>query len=170
MTGAVTAAAGSSVASGTPAGTDDLVVNGNLTMGSGSTFAARLNGNVAGSSYDQVSVTGSSAITLTGSTLTLSGPMRPLPADVLTIILNGPNTQVTGTFANPSCRATRSAGSTSVSITRTSATSAGSGTISGGNDVVVYNFVPVPEPGSILLIAAAATAAAGRVRRRRTTS
>ena len=75
----MTAAAGSSVASGTPAGTDDLVVNGNLTMGSGSTLAARLNGNVAGSSYDQVSVTGSSAITLTGSTLTLSDPMRHFP-------------------------------------------------------------------------------------------
>ena len=134
-------------------------------------FAARLNGNVAGSSYDQVSVTGSSAITLTGSTLTLSGSYAPLPADVLTIILNGPNTQVTGTFANPVVPGDP-LGRLDFGFYHANISYFGnaSGTISGGNDVVVYNFVPVPEPGSILLIAAAATAAAGRVRRRRTTS
>jgi hypothetical protein len=166
VTGAVTAAAGSSVAPGTTAGTARLVVNGNLTLGSGSTLVARLTGNTAGATYDQVAVTGTGAITLTGSTLTLTGTYTPLPADVLTIILNGPNTPVTGAFANPAVPndplGRLDFGGYHANISYVGS----SGTISGGHDVVVYNLVPVPEPGAILATATAAGLAAVGLRHR----
>jgi T5SS/PEP-CTERM-associated repeat protein/autotransporter-associated beta strand protein len=165
VTGGVTAAAGSTVAPGTPAGTDDLAVNGDLTLAPGSTLAARLTGNAAGTTYDQVTVAGAGAITLTGSTLTLSGPYTPLPTDVLTVILNGPNIPVTGAFANqpvpndPLGRLDLGGYHGNVSYFGSG------GAISGGNDVVVYNLVPVPEPGAVLAVAAVAGLAAGFRRR-----
>ena len=38
--------------------------------------------------------------------------------------------------------------------------------ITGGNDVVLYGFTPVPEPGAVLAVAAGALAVAGGLRRR----
>jgi hypothetical protein len=125
-------------------------------------------GNVAGTTYDQVAVTGTGAITLTGSTLTLTGTYTPLPADVLTIIRNGPNTPVTGQFANPAVPGDplgrRDFGGYYGNISYVGS----GGTISGGNDVVVYNLVPVPEPGAVLAAATAAGLAAAGLRRRLT--
>ena len=168
VTGAVTAGSGSVVAPGTSAGTDDLVINGNLTLGSGSVLAARLNGNVAGTTYDQVAVTGTGAITLTGSTLTLTGTYSPLATDVLTIVRNGPNTAVTGAFANPAVPGDP-LGRLDLGGYYGNISYFGSGgTISGGNDVVVYDLVPVPEPGTILAVATAAGLAAAGPRRRLT--
>jgi len=171
VTGAVTAASGSTIAPGTPAGTKSLVVNGNLTLGSGSTLAVRLNGNTAGSTYDQVALTGTGTISLTGSTLTLSGSYSPLAGDVLTIILNGPNSPIAGAFANPAVPGDPLGRLAFGSYQANISYFGSAGTISGGHDVVVYNFVPVPEPGAILAVAAvaglaAAMTGAGRWRRK----
>ena len=44
----------------------------------------------------------------------------------------------------------------------------GSGiSISGGNDIVLYNFTPVPEPASVLAVCAAAAGLFGLARRAR---
>jgi autotransporter-associated beta strand protein len=169
VTGAATASSGSSIAPGTPAGTDKLTINGNLTLAPGSTLAARLTGNVAGNSYDQVAVTGSGAITLTGSTLALSGTYAPLSTDVLTMILNGPNSPVTGTFANPAVPGDPLGRLDFGGYYANISYFGSAGTVSGGNDVVVYNIVPVPEPGSILAISAVAGLVIGSARRRLTT-
>jgi fibronectin-binding autotransporter adhesin len=164
--GAVTAAAGSRIAPGTAGGTDDLLVNGNLTLSSGSTLAARLFGNVAGTTHDQVAVTGSGTITLTGATLTMTGGYTPLAGDALTIIRNGPNSPVTGTFANAAVPGDP-LGRLDLGSYHANISYFGSGgMISGGNDVVIYNVVPVPEPGAILAVATAAGLAAGVLRRR----
>lgn len=166
VTGAVTAAAGAAIAPGTASGTDDLLVNGNLTLSSGSTLAVRLFGNVAGTTHDQVAVTGSGTITLTGSTLTLTGGYTPLAGDVLTIIRNGPNNAIIGTFASAAVPGDP-LGRLDFGSYHANISYLGSGgTISGGHDVVVYNFVPVPEPGAILAVATAAGLAAGWLRRR----
>src|SRR5262249_21140978 len=46
------------------------IITGNLTFASGAIFAPAFNGNAAGSSYDQLTVSG--AVTLGGATLSLS--------------------------------------------------------------------------------------------------
>jgi fibronectin-binding autotransporter adhesin len=168
VTGAVKASAGSSVAPGTPGGTDDLVVNGSLTLGSGSILAARVNGKTAGTTHDQVVVTGAGVITLTGSTLTLTGGYAPAAGDVFTIIRNVPNAAITGTFANPLVPGDplgrRDFGNYHANISYLGSL----GSISGGHDVVVYNMVPVPEPASVLAVASAVGLAAVGLRRRLT--
>jgi autotransporter-associated beta strand protein len=166
VTGAVRAASGATMAPGTPAGTDDLLVNGNLTLNSGSTLAERLNGNVAGTGYDQLVVTGTGTITLTGSTLRLTGSYAPLSTDVLTVIRNGPNIAVTGTFSNSAVPGDPLGRLDFGSYIANISYFGSGGTISGGHDVVVYNFVPVPEPGAILAIATVAGIAFAGIRRR----
>ncbi len=47
---------------------------------------------------------------------------------------------------------------------------AGTSSLVGGNDVVLYNFMPVPEPATVLGLAATVLAGASWVRRRRTGS
>jgi len=77
-------------------GTSTTIFNtGNLSGGGAYNF--RLNGTTAGTSYDQISATGS--IDLTGATLTGSlGAYVPAGGDVLTIIKNVSNSIITGTF------------------------------------------------------------------------
>jgi hypothetical protein len=164
VTGGVRAAAGSAVAPGTPAGSGQLTSNGNLTLEPGSTLATRISIGVAGYVHDQV-VVPSGVVTVTGSTLTLSGTVPVLPDFVMTAIRNTANNPITGTFANapvpgdPLGRLDLGGYYANVSYVGSN------GTISGGNDVVLYNIVPVPEPGAVVALAAAGLAAAGLRRR-----
>jgi T5SS/PEP-CTERM-associated repeat protein/autotransporter-associated beta strand protein len=163
VTGGVRAGSGSTVAPGTPAGSGVLTSDGHLTLEPGSTFATRISIGVAGFVHDQL-VVPSGIVTVTGSTLTLSGTI-PLPPDyVMTAVLNTANNPVVGTFANPPVPGDP-LGRLDFGQYAANISYVGSGgTISGGNDIVLYNIVPVPEPTAIL---AAAVAGLGLAARRR---
>jgi autotransporter-associated beta strand protein len=163
VTGGLRAAAGSAVAPGTPAGTDDLVPAGNLTLEAGSALVIRVNGTTAVTTYDQV-VVPAGAVTVTGATLTLTGTFEPSAADVLTILRNPAGNPITGTFANPAVPGDPFGrldfGQYAANISYVG----GDGMITGGNDIVVYNLVPVPEPAGVLALCG--LAAGGLVWRR----
>ena len=97
----------------------------------------------------------------------MTGTYTPLSTDVLTIIRNGPNSAVNGTFANapvsgdPLGRVDLGGYYANISYLGSG------GTISGGNDVVIYNIVPVPEPTFILATSTVAGLAPLGLRRRR---
>ncbi|MDC8004566.1 HYR domain-containing protein [Aureisphaera galaxeae] len=76
-----------------------LIVNGNLTMGSGDTFEVEVdNFTTAGTEYDQVVVNGT--VTITDATLTLidNTSSTATPFEILTLINNDGTDAVTGTF------------------------------------------------------------------------
>ncbi|HEY0545157.1 MAG TPA: FG-GAP-like repeat-containing protein [Pyrinomonadaceae bacterium] len=97
-TGAVTATGGV-LSSGTlTSPTGILNVHGNLMLGSTAAFAPKLNGNTAGSGYDQLNVTGT--VDLTGGVLlpAIFPGFTPSVGDVYTIINNDGTDAVIGTF------------------------------------------------------------------------
>ncbi|HEX4054593.1 MAG TPA: Ig-like domain repeat protein [Tepidisphaeraceae bacterium] len=94
VTGAVTVNSGGILAPG--AGGTSIFNTGNLTLASGSDLDIVLNGNTAGSGYDQVNVTGT--VTVTGSTLNLSGTRSDHDGTILTLINNDAADAITGTF------------------------------------------------------------------------
>ena len=79
-----------------------LTVGGNVTMSSGSTFAAQLSGNTAGTGYDQLSVTGT--ITLNNPALAIGSPLgfnpTTVPANSFTLITSSNSFAGNGTFNN----------------------------------------------------------------------
>jgi fibronectin-binding autotransporter adhesin len=147
-------------------------------------------------SYGRLTVMGTGAITLQGGHLNvgLDGGFTPTapPAssDVFGVIDNQTSNPITGlmnywdTIANPSFPPAvlipdggivpvafengAPAGTMQVSyfgdITGTGVS------ITGGNDLVLYNFQPVPEPASVLAVGAAALAGFGFLRRKRWTA
>ncbi len=92
--GAVTVNSGGTLAPGS--GGTSIFNTGNLILASGSNLDIVLNGNTAGSGYDQVNVTGT--VNITGSALALSGTRSAHDGTVLTIINNDASDVVTGTF------------------------------------------------------------------------
>jgi autotransporter-associated beta strand protein len=94
--GAVTVNSGGTLAPGNGA-TTSIFKTGNLTLASGSNLDIVLNGNTAGTGYDQVSVTGT--VNVTGSTLALSGTRTAHDGTLLTIITNDAADAITGTFS-----------------------------------------------------------------------
>ncbi|HZT81482.1 MAG TPA: Ig-like domain-containing protein, partial [Gemmataceae bacterium] len=93
--GAVTVAGGG-VDPGAPGGTALLSATGNVAFGIGSTCSVQLNGALAGTGYDQLSVNGT--VNLGGSTLNASLGYAPNPGDSYTIIHSSRG--ITGTFNN----------------------------------------------------------------------
>jgi autotransporter-associated beta strand protein len=75
--------------------TDLLTAFGNVEMSAGSTFAVRLHGTAAGSTYDQLDVRGT--VTL-GGTLNVTVGFTPAVGDIFTIIENDGEDEVIGTF------------------------------------------------------------------------
>jgi autotransporter-associated beta strand protein len=92
--GAVTVNSGGNLSPGS--GGTSIFNTGNLVLAAGSNLNIALNGNTAGSGYDQVNVTGT--VNVTGSNLVLSGTRSARDGSVLEIIANDASDAVTGTF------------------------------------------------------------------------
>jgi len=155
-------------------------VNNPVTLRPGANFVTRVNGttfdpNGGANSYGRLTVRGTGQITVDGSVLTvgLPGTFTPSASDVFGILDNQTPNAITGTFSGVAQDGTVNAvlvnnavvGTFKVSYTG-DITDSGI-TISGGNDVVLYGFTPVPEPGPVLAACAAAAAFFGLARRAR---
>jgi hypothetical protein len=125
----------------------------------------------AGTGYDQVKANGvtlgADGVPTDGAFLDpISGTYAPVLGDLLFIVNNTQpsNIPIVGTFYN------RLEGS-EVTVNGISGFISYKGdfdtkSLTGGNDVVLYGFNPVPEPGSVLAVAAGALAVLGGLRRR----
>jgi hypothetical protein len=120
-----------------------------------------LNGLTAGTEYDQLVVNGD--VDVTGATLSVSLGYVPSSTDQLFIIVNEGANPIAGEFAGLPNGGHVTIGEyfahisyfgDSVNLTTT-----------GGNDIVLHNFHPVPEPGALLVLSCLGLAAA-RVWRR----
>jgi uncharacterized repeat protein (TIGR01451 family) len=94
--GTVTAVSGGHVAPGPGAGLPGILTATALTLPSGSTFNAVLNGTTAGSGYSQLSASGT--INITGSALNVSLGFTPAIGNSFTIIKNTGAGAIVGTF------------------------------------------------------------------------
>jgi fibronectin-binding autotransporter adhesin len=123
-----------------------LTVTGNVSLAAGSIFAVEINGNTAGNlatNHDQLKVTGNLA--LNDATLAATLGYSPLNTDIIRII------DVTGTGS-----ASTFAGMPEGSVITVGAFFTTISYVGGdGNDVVLSNFAPVPEPMTLLAIGAA---------------
>ena len=153
-------------------------VNNPVTLLAGSNFVTRVNGttfdpNGGDTSYGRLTVRGTGAITINGSVLTVGLALNftPSASDVFGILDNQTTNSVTGTFAGVGQDGTVNAVFANNTPAGTFQVSydgdiTGSGiSIHGGNDIVLYNFTPVPEPLSVLTVGAAAIGLFGLKRR-----
>lgn len=93
--GDVTVGSGATLA---PSTTSTQIFNtGNVTFSAGSTFAVALNGTTAGTSYDQLNVTGK--VNLAGATLNVNLAFTPAIGTAFTLIQHDGTDTVIGTFA-----------------------------------------------------------------------
>ena len=95
VTGTVNVSAGGHLAPG--AASTAVLTAGNVTLSSTSNFDIVINSSTAGSGYDQLYATG--AVTLTGSTLNVSGARVAHSGDQITIISNHSGQPIAGTFS-----------------------------------------------------------------------
>jgi fibronectin-binding autotransporter adhesin len=163
--------AGGKLIAGLPAAPGTLTLRGAATLTSGSIFQTTLAGTTAGTGYGQLVVAPGGSIALGSSTLNALITYTPSGTDKLFIINNQNATGgLSGTFNGLAQGATYTFGNgTTALISYTG--DFGSASISGGNDVVLYSFVPVPEPASVLGLAALALGGlAWRARRKPATA
>ena len=95
LTGKLIAQAGSTVSPGNSPG---ILSTGSVNLQAGSAFNVEINGNVAGTGYDQLNVTGT--VTLGGATLFLSGTIGSTLGQQIVIINNDGTDPVAGFFNN----------------------------------------------------------------------
>jgi fibronectin-binding autotransporter adhesin len=131
-----------------------LTVTGNLSLNSGTTLHAELNGNTPSTGHDQLAVTGTISLGNAELDLTLGGGYTPAVTDKLFLITNSGDDAISGEFANKPHLSQITIGGYLATISYFGNST--NGTVDLGNDVVVYNFTPVPEPGAILAVVAAA--------------
>lgn len=96
VTGSVNVQSGGTVSPATAA-TTGVINTGSATFTSGSSFNVQVNGNVVGTGYDQLNVTG--GVNLGGATLNASGTIPSLTGQTIVLINNDSNDPVVGTFA-----------------------------------------------------------------------
>ncbi len=155
--GSVAVNATGKLVAGTPGGTGTLTLRGRAnTLVSGSVFQTHVAGTTAGSGYAQLVITSGGAIALGSSILDATLGYTPTGSDKVFLIDNRNATGgLTGTFATLAQGATYTfANGTTAVISYTG--DFGTGALTGGNDVVLHSFVPVPEPATVLGIAALA--------------
>ncbi len=113
ITGAVSMANGTILSPGatTASGTTAILKTGALTLSSGSNFNVDLNGTTAGSSYDQLQVTGT--VNITGSNLVVNPAAGLTIGNKFFILLNDASDSISGQFAQG---ATVTAGSDTFAI------------------------------------------------------
>jgi len=159
-------------------GTGTLDFGNNLTLSPSSTYQVELGGNIPGDGkgfYDQVNMTLSTgAITLNpgaGLDISLVDGFTPIHNDVFFILNRADSAVWTTTFAglDEGASVTVGGGAYSGSITYLANWTGlqSTSTLTGGNDVAIFNVVAVPEPGAISLVALGGLALAGMHWRRR---
>jgi fibronectin-binding autotransporter adhesin len=137
--GALTVSTGGTIAPGNSPG---VLSTGDFSL-SGGSFLVEINGNSAGSEYDQLSVSGS--VNLAG-VLDLSLGFIPTENDFFFLILNDGSDAITGTFTGLAENSSFSQGGSSFIITYLADYSNNS--LTGGNDVAI---MAIPEPSFSLL-------------------
>jgi hypothetical protein len=158
IAGPVTVNSGGKLLTGGANGLGQLTMSGKTTLASGAIYQTTLTGTTAGSQYGQLIIKPGGSIVLGAGTATFSPTLSYTPnaADKLFLINNQNATGgMTGTFNGLAEGAV---------YTFTDGTKAqisylgdsGTGLIGSGNDLVLYNFVPVPEPATVLGVAALA--------------
>jgi len=171
VVGAVTVASSSTIAPGGPdtSTIGKLTLQGNTVFQSGSNLSVAVGGTTAGTTYDQLVLSSGFTLNLGNANLTASFGYTPSSSDKLFIIDNqNASGGLSGLLDGVAQNGTISLGTkftAQISYTGDFSTLA----LSGGNDVVLYNLQPTPEPSTILFICAAAAGAAGWLRRRRKT-
>ena len=145
-----------------------LTVNGAVTFtDTSSVFTVELNGNTAGTTYDQLTIGSSGSLNLNGATLTASLGFSPLITDKFFITDDQFSVAVNGTFNGlPEGSPITIGGFTGViSYLGNFPTLA----TSDGNDVVLFNFVStaIPEPSTYILIATGLGGAAWYAKRKK---
>lgn len=144
-----------------------LTIDGNLTLASGSTFAVELNGTTIGTGYDNITVNGASrAVTITGSSLVATTTLSPpSPSDLMFVmILSDSSSILTGNFAGigqDGMVSINGSGSEVYSAQVSYTGDSGTNALTGGNDIVLYNFAAVPEPTTIAFFGVLGAGAAG---------
>src|SRR5262249_3674358 len=129
-------------------------------------FQVQLNGITAGTNYDQLAIVNGGSISLADVGLAPTLGYTPATTDKLFIIDNQNATGgLTGTFNNLADGTMFTIGSTSAWIYYTG--DFGSGSLTGGNDVVISFAAAVPEPASVLGVCFLALAAVEGWRRGR---
>jgi autotransporter-associated beta strand protein len=165
--GPVSVSSGGTLVVGTGATPGTLTHHGATTLTSGAIFSGVLAGNTAGSGYSQLVVQSGGSLALGSATLNLTLNYTPAPTDKLFIVNNqnatGGLTGQFNTLAN-GATVTFSNGTTAV-INYTGDVTTGS--LAGGNDIVLSSFVPVPEPVGIGAVTTAAVALVWLRRRRK---
>ena len=153
-------------------GTGTLDFGNNLTLSPSSTYQVELGGNTPGDGkgfYDQVNMTLSTgAITLNpgaGLDISLVDGFTPIHDDVFFILNRADSAVWTTTFAglDEGASVTFGGGAYSGSITYLANWTGlqSTSTLTGGNDVAIFNVVAVPEPGTISLVALGGLACGG---------
>ena len=144
-------------------GPGGLAITGDLSLGANAEFRFAIGGAAQGTQYDFLSEAGTVALTLVGPLkLTFASGFQNsiTAADTFTILVS--NQGLAGAFDNIASGArlatTDGFGSFVVNY--------GAGSPSGAQNVVLNNFLPVPEPGALLL-ALAGGATLPLLRRRR---
>jgi hypothetical protein len=165
-TSPVTVNTGGTLGAGTSATKGILTLGAGLTLTTGSTLSIRMSTNVPGTGFDQIVVTGGNvdlgnatfAGSITGTSL--------VPADKLFVVNNTGAGTTTNGFNGVLQDQTITIGSYTAQISYVG--DVAGGTLTGGNDVVLYNFVstPVPEPTTILGLSALGLATFSGLRRR----
>jgi autotransporter-associated beta strand protein len=159
------------LASGTPTAPGKLSLAG-LQLFAATTMSFRLNGpgvgnGVSAGGYDELVYQGSSPLILYSSSLSASigGGYDPTQTETPIFIIDNQNgSAVTGTFTGLPNNAIVNLGGYTAQISYFGDTATQS--ITGGNDVVLYNFQAVPEPSTFLLLAAFGVGGLVRLRRR----
>jgi hypothetical protein len=166
LSGAVTfTGAGNALKPGTATAPGRLST-GNLTLNPGTTFTAKLNGTVPATGYDQLAVTGTVRLDFAVLNATLGGGYTPGAGDLLFILTNdgGVEDPIDGQFAGLIDGSQVNVGGYLATISYSGDAAANSPF--GGNDVVLYNFTPVPEPMGVLAVMAVACVSFLRARRK----
>jgi|GEM_PF-787783 len=130
--GNVSVTTGTVDAGNSSSGTGILSTN-NLSLGSTATFRGQLNGNVAGTNYDQLNVTGT--VNLGSSILSLSGTRTGTFGTSVTLINNDSTDAVVGTFAGKAEGSTVTVNGVNYTLSYVGGT---------GNDVVLTDTTVAP--------------------------
>ena len=97
VTNALSVGNGGTLSPGVNGTSTGILNTGNLSFGGSGTFTAQVNGEVAGTQADRLSVTGT--VALGGATLSTSGAITSSAGQVITIITNDGADAISGTFA-----------------------------------------------------------------------
>jgi fibronectin-binding autotransporter adhesin len=163
--------AGTVAPGGAPAtGPGILQFGANVTFLAGSSLSVTVNGNTPGNSatnYSQIVLDGVAPnLLLDTATLSCTFGYTPANTDRLFItVINDPAGTNTGTLSGVVQNGSITLGSFSAQISYFG--NSGTNELTGGNDTVLYNFAPVPEPTTIFALGAATLLAGGAIRRRR---